>query len=100
MTEAQIPGMERVLRQFRPICAREGCAAQATVMPTLLLYARPGTVPAQAQLNLPLCEAHKIDKAELLITDDGWRDLQRAFLAAGAVQPRRELTALAWRPIP
>jgi hypothetical protein len=77
-------------------CARTGCENKAEYFPKLLLYAHRGTTPADAVLDLPLCNECMLQtRVNDLVTDEWWRNIKEVFRAKGKQPPRKFLTKVA-----
>jgi hypothetical protein len=89
-------------------CGMAYCSATATHRPVLMLWAaqtvKHGVMhmkkPAEAEVGIGLCAEHaKYTTAQDLITDEGWRLITEAFLAAKKMPPVRHMTKLKLIPL-
>jgi len=74
-------------------CAKLGCENKAEYYPRLLLYARRGTTPATATLDLPLCnECMMQTRVNDLVTEEWWVKMQETLRNAGKAKAKKYLT--------
>lgn len=70
------------------------CAAPATHIPRLSMFAFRGATPAVMFFDYPLCKAHATLTPADLVTDGAWAGLIVAIVGAGKLAPRRDLNTV------
>lgn len=77
---------------------RQGCTRRSRWQVGLTMYGLVDgqrTVPVKATLGLRVCNEHKDDMTvDDLVTDEGWRQIERGFDSVGRLRPTRSLNEL------
>ena len=78
-------------------CARKECGKDATFSP-ILEVSPDGEHYARAFFpSLPVCQGCRDDlTVEMLVNDDGWKQIVAALESRGLMGPKREYTRVSW----
>lgn len=83
-------------------CSREKCPGSGLWIPVFLLRKKGADKSLRAKLReISVCEFHK-DHSSLndFLSDEGWNKLEKYLREVGKGQFSRNLTQLAWEPVP
>lgn len=81
-------------------CTKTDCHATATRALKLSFYISLDEPPAEAFINLPVCDEHNLTDVEVIdFLRINWNALCSGFMQVGEPLPVRELTEWEWAPI-
>lgn len=81
-------------------CHYVGCSSDAYWLPVLVMRPIGDQTLARAELDIPLCHAHKkLVVVKDLLTDQGWENMSNFFSAQGKLMPDRDSIVLDFKHV-